>query len=111
MIVRRPRIEEAQQTITSENILHGIHDEQTSCLAVKPANAKGRGRPQLPVDFDVSYAAAGAGGGRGLHTRRKRTGAVSDVGVVVENGRSYGISRTVKNAHGALRIASKACLQ
>ena len=111
MIVRRARIEEAQQTIASENIRHGIHDEQIAGLAIKPANAKRGGRPQLSVDFDVSYETAGAGAGCGLHTRRKRTTAISDVAVVIENGRSCGISRTVKNAHGTRRIASKACLQ
>src|SRR5579863_2860779 len=111
MIVRRTCREEAQQTITSENIRDGIHDEQTARLAVKPANPKGRARPQLPVDFNVSYETARAGVGCGLHTRRKRTAAISDVGVVIESGRSYGISSVVENAHCALRIASKACFQ
>src|SRR5882762_3992084 len=111
MIVCCARIEEAQQTISSEDTRHGIHHEQIARLAIKPANAKGRGRPQLPVDFDVSYETAGTGVGCGPHTRRKRTGAVSDVGVVIENGHSYGFSRLVKNAHGARWIASEACLK
>src|SRR5260370_40518014 len=99
MIVRCARIEESQQTITSENSRHGIHNEQIARLAIKPANAKRRGRPQLPVDFDVSYETAGAGVVRGPHTRRKRAGAISAVGVVIKNGRSYGFSRHFKNAH------------
>src|SRR5260370_14002164 len=111
MIVRCARIEESQQTITSENSRHGIHNEQIARVAIKTANAKGRRRRQLPVHFDVPHETAGTGVGSRSHKGRERTGAITHVGVVKESGSSDELARLIKKARGTRRIASEACLQ